>query len=70
MFIVASEASDLLFKTINFHVIPYGPQVFTQGFSDGGGGAGAGAASCWRVISNSSKTGRYFLKLTMQDGRW
>ena len=36
--IVASIASDLLFKTIIFHVTPYGPQVFTQGFSDGGGG--------------------------------
>ena len=40
---VASEASDLLFKTIIFHVTPYGPQVFTQGFSDGGGGGGRGA---------------------------
>ena len=40
--IVASEASDLLFKTIIFHVTPYGPQVFTQGFSDGGGGGGGG----------------------------
>ena len=37
---VASEASDLLFKTIIFHVTPYGPQVFTQGFSDGGGAGG------------------------------
>ena len=39
--IVASEASVLLFKTIIFHVTRYGPQVFTQGFSDGGGGGGA-----------------------------
>ena len=42
--IVASEASDLLFKTIIFHVTLYGPQVFTQGFSDGGGGGGGGGA--------------------------
>ena len=38
--IVASKASDHLFKAIIFHVIPYGPQVFTQDFSDGGGGGG------------------------------
>ena len=37
---VASEASDLLFKTIIFHLTPYGPQVFTQCFSEGGGGCG------------------------------
>ena len=37
--------SDLLFKTIIFHVTPYGPQVSTQGFSElsvGGGGGGGG----------------------------
>ena len=40
---VASEASDLLFKTIIFHVTPSGPQVFRQGFSDGEGcGGGSG----------------------------
>ena len=39
--IVASKASDLLFESIKFHVTPYGPQVFTQGFSDRGGGGGA-----------------------------
>ena len=41
VFIVTSKASDLLFKTIISHVTPSGPQVFTQGFSDGGGGGGA-----------------------------
>ena len=38
--IVASEASDLYFKTIIFHVVPSGPQLYTQGFLDGGGGGG------------------------------
>ena len=41
--VFTSEASNLLFKTIIFHVTPYGPQVFTQGFSDGGGGGVGGA---------------------------
>ena len=61
--IVASEASDLLFKTLIFHVTPYGPQVFTQGFSElsAGGGGGGGAV-------NSSKTAMYFEKPAMQDG--
>ena len=43
---------------------PYGPQVFTQGFSDlsaGGGGGGGGAV-------NSSETAMYFEKPIMQDG--
>ena len=45
---VASKASDLLFKTIIFHMTPYGPKVFTQGFSDrGGGGGGGGANEKW-----------------------
>ena len=62
-FIVASEASDLLFKTIISHVTPYGPQVFTQGFSElsAGGGGGGGAV-------NSSETAMYFEKPIMQDG--
>ena len=63
VFIVASKASDLLFKTIFSHVTPYGPQVFTLGFSElsagGGGGGGAG---------NSSETAMYFEKPIMQDG--
>ena len=48
-----SEASDLLFKTIIFHVAPYGPQIFIQGFSDGGGedggvgGDGGGGSGAW-----------------------
>ena len=63
---VASEASDLLFKTIISHVTPYGPQVFTQGFSElsaGGGGGGGGEGAV-----NSSKTAMYFGKPVMEDG--
>ena len=37
--IVASEASDLIFKIVIFHDVPQGPQIYTQGFSElvGGG---------------------------------
>ena len=46
---------------------PYGPQVFTQGFSElsagGGGGGGGGGGAV-----NSSETAMYFEKPIMQDG--
>ena len=62
-----AKASDLLFKTIISHVTPYGPQVFTQGFSElsagGGGGGGGGGGAV-----NSSETAMYFEKPIMQDG--
>ena len=63
-FLSRAKASDLLFKTIISHVTPYGPQVFTQGFSElsaGGGGGGGGAV-------NSSETAMYFEKTIMLDG--
>ena len=62
-----AKASDLLFKTIISHMTPYGPQVFTQGFSElsaGGGGGGDGGGEA----GNSSKTAMYFEKPVMQDG--
>ena len=49
-------------------MIPYGPQVFTQGFSElsaGGGGGGGGGGAV-----NSSETAMYFEKPIMQDGSW
>ena len=47
-------------------MIPSGPQVFTQGFSElsaGGGGGGGGGGAV-----NSSETAMYFEKPIMQDG--
>ena len=47
-------------------MIPSGPQVITQGFSElsaGGGGGGGGAV-------NSSETAMYFEKTIMPDGSW
>ena len=34
LLIVASEASDLIFKIIIFHDVPQGPQVYTQCFPE------------------------------------
>ena len=71
---MASEASDLLFKTIISHVTPYGPQVFTQGFSElsaGGGGGGVGGGGGGGVGAvDSSETAMYYEKPIMQDGSW
>ena len=45
-------------------MIPSGPQVITQGFSELSAGGGGGGAV------NSSETAMYFEIPIMQDGKW
>ena len=70
-FIVASEASDLIFKIVIFHDVPWRSSSLYTGFSITVWGWGRRRRrEISRGSPNSSKTARYFCKPSMQDGSW
>ena len=68
LFIVTSEASDLIFKIVIFHDVPCCTLVVLNLHSEGV--EVEVGVQIWWGLPNSSETARYFLKPIMQDGSW